>query len=46
MAKLTQEQKAQRYDKIVDYLKHWPYSPYQRLEDDALVRFIKRVVND
>ena len=42
--KLTQEQKAQRYDTIVGYLKHWPYSPYQQLENDALLRFIKEVV--
>ena len=43
--KLTQEQKADRYDQIAEYFKSWPYSPYNNVELSALTKFLRRAIN-
>ena len=43
--KLTQEQKADRYDQIAEYFKSWPYSPYNNVELFALTKFLRRAIN-
>ena len=43
--RLTQEQKADRYDQIAKYFKSWPYSPYNNLELSTLTRFLRKTIN-
>lgn len=45
MAKLTQREKAARYDEIAEYFKRWPSSPYTDTEYTILEVRLRKIIN-